>query len=311
MLRHVLSCSFLLTLFPLVGLADDSTEAPVLEELVNASDVIVRVQQVPSTTDGQRHFKLVDKPLKGTLEKDARFDFSNEKSLGLRRKSPVRNNSARRSYLIFLQKSMDDSRQVSLQPTDPWLGAMADRPELVAAVDQILDREKSQDYAEEFNQLDESGFSQLHRAAMSGYAEKTAAMLKQGANPDVRQEKHRGTPLQYAAARGHVEAIERLIEGGATVDAADAFGRTPLMWSAQEGKLEAAKLLLKNGASAEKRTPTGWSAVDYAVDSDHQEIAKLLTESIRSQKNKNAKPPAENDSRRPTVLILPPFWPLF
>jgi ankyrin repeat protein len=62
------------------------------------------------------------------------------------------------------------------------------------------------------------------------------------------------TPLDWAAARGHMAVADELIRRGAFVNAADGAGRTPLHLAAQNGHLELVKLLVKRGADVGAKT---------------------------------------------------------
>jgi ankyrin repeat protein len=66
------------------------------------------------------------------------------------------------------------------------------------------------------------------------------------------------TPLMYAAAVGSLEAMNILIDGGADVNARNAFDSTVLIWSAAD--LPKVRLLIEHGAdvnaaSKQGRTP--------------------------------------------------------
>ncbi len=137
------------------------------------------------------------------------------------------------------------------------------------------------------DQLDEKGFSQLHRAASAGDIDSAEALLAQGANVDIPQRKFHGTPLQYAASTGKVEMVQWLLQHKATVDSTDTNGRTPLLWAASQGHPEVARVLLQAGAKINKTNRGGWTALHYAADKDHLEVAQLLIESGASLSAKN------------------------
>jgi hypothetical protein len=66
--------------------------------------------------------------------------------------------------------------------------------------------------------------------------------------PPSPQEKSRYTGLFAAAARGDATGVERLVAGGARVDARDGYGRTPLHVAAYGGHADAMRALVKAGA---------------------------------------------------------------
>lgn len=61
-----------------------------------------------------------------------------------------------------------------------------------------------------------------------------------------------GTPLGYAAAAGHVGAMEVLKNAGANVNGAGLEGTSPLMQAAEAGQLQAVRWLVNNGSTQGK-----------------------------------------------------------
>lgn len=53
-------------------------------------------------------------------------------------------------------------------------------------------------------------------------------LLDGGMDPNVKDYDREATPLHWAANKGHVEAIELLIDSGANVNAQNKRGRTPI-----------------------------------------------------------------------------------
>jgi len=72
-----------------------------------------------------------------------------------------------------------------------------------------------------------------------------------------------------AAAKGDGEAVRKLLEAGAGVNARDQYGRTALMLAAAAGarsyKTDVVKLLLDHGADVELRDAGGLTAFEYAM----------------------------------------------
>ena len=144
---------------------------------------------------------------------------------------------------------------------------------------------------------DGKGFSELHRAVMGRDLEKVKELLDQGADVDVRQRTYHGTPLQYAASFGRLEAARLLLENKASVDSTDAMGRTPLMWAAWKGHAELVEALLDAGAEVNLATPKKWTALHYAASKKQREAAKLLVErgANISMENAQGKTPVQLD----------------
>ncbi|KAF3317211.1 hypothetical protein TWF173_000457 [Orbilia oligospora] len=84
-----------------------------------------------------------------------------------------------------------------------------------------------------------------------------------------------GTLLSYAAAEGHDEIIDMLLERGAGLDFQDVLGRTPLSYAAERGHTTAVELLLRGNARP-------WSAHDsktplsHAAANGHAPVVELL-----------------------------------
>lgn len=101
----------------------------------------------------------------------------------------------------------------------------------------------------EIDRLNKGGFSQLHSAAIAGDLAEAQRLLEQGANSNVRHGSYRGTPLQYAAAAGHLDMVHLLLKHQADVEAKDSNGRTPLLWAAKHGRPKVVEELLSAGAA--------------------------------------------------------------
>jgi ankyrin repeat protein len=90
----------------------------------------------------------------------------------------------------------------------------------------------------------------LHDAAREGDAAKVAALLKQGADVNSRDDS-RETPLIDAALAGKTEVAAVLIEAKADIDARNDRGFSALHAAAYSGSVEIAELLLDHGAEVD------------------------------------------------------------
>ncbi len=88
----------------------------------------------------------------------------------------------------------------------------------------------------------------LREAARQGDLARVDALLAAGVPVDAAA-RHGQTALYYAAERGHLEVVRRLVERGADVNATERFfGWAPLVMALQNGHLEIARFLLGKGA---------------------------------------------------------------
>ncbi len=96
--------------------------------------------------------------------------------------------------------------------------------------------------------VNEDGFTPLHRAAQEGHKELAELLLAKGA--DVNAKTTDGaTPLHRAAHYGHQQLAELLLAKGADVNAKSIDGVTPVHVAAQQGYKELVELLRKHGGT--------------------------------------------------------------
>ncbi len=148
----------------------------------------------------------------------------------------------------------------------------------------------------------------LMSAVIGGQAQMTAWLLRQGADPRLKDEEgynalmlavrensnaalaelaphHRDTldaALLLAALSGRSAAIDTLTSYGASVYTRMDDGRTPLMLAAENGHSEAVELLLDIGSSRFSTDQDGRSAADLADTAGHAEIAAMILETSLS-----------------------------
>lgn len=100
-----------------------------------------------------------------------------------------------------------------------------------------------------FDEKDDTGRTPLYNAAYSAEEETAIWLLDLGADPDIKPKPSLGTPIFYAAHKGRVKLVEKLIEKEADLEAVGEEGQTALHAAAVIGNKEIVHLLLKAGAN--------------------------------------------------------------
>ncbi len=123
-----------------------------------------------------------------------------------------------------------------------------------------------------------SGRTLLHGASAAGNLPIVAALLKLGADANVKDGGGH-TPLYSAAneCRGGGPVVRALVQAGAKVDACDGVKRcTALHMAARRGDVEVAGALLECGADIEARDSLGETPLRRAVNCGKTDVAALL-----------------------------------
>lgn len=128
----------------------------------------------------------------------------------------------------------------------------------------------------EINSLNSDGETSLHLAVASGNAECVRALLKAGADPNIKTEGGL-SPLHLVSAVSNSEIAQLLLENGAMVNSqSNAGGWIPLHEACRRGHLQTIKLLLSRGSVVEipadldcGLTKCDWQPVHFAVCSGH------------------------------------------
>ncbi|WP_143688834.1 ankyrin repeat domain-containing protein [Wolbachia endosymbiont of Laodelphax striatellus] len=86
------------------------------------------------------------------------------------------------------------------------------------------------------------------------------------------------TPLMWAAESGRVNAVEVLLDHGASTEVKNNDGMTALHWAAKENESRVAKLLIDKGADVYAEDKDGKKPIDLARERNHSSVEKLLYE---------------------------------
>jgi HEAT repeat protein len=152
----------------------------------------------------------------------------------------------------------------------------------LAKVELLLNRGVMPDWS-----IDETQRTPLHEAAAFGHAEVVQALIQ--AAIDRKQlnriigatDQRRRIPLHDAAFGGHVAVAGILLDHGAVIDAADTDGLQPLHLAVIKGDDKMVKFLLGRGAYVLARDAEGRTAKDYARALHHDHLARSLAEETR------------------------------
>ena len=118
-----------------------------------------------------------------------------------------------------------------------------------------------------------AGWTGLHWVAYVG-DERYLDPLCRGTNLDC--EVLGGTPLAWAADRGHISILENLLARGASPEHGAGDGGTPLYWAARGGQVGVVELLLNRGVDINSVNLRGSTSLAAAVQWGHEDIVALL-----------------------------------
>lgn len=118
----------------------------------------------------------------------------------------------------------------------------------------------------------------LINAASQGNIEAVQKLIEYGASPTAANDNGR-TALMAAADEGHNDTVNLLIRNGSIVNATDNNGKTALMYAAEDGfNLALVKLLLAKKAKVNVTDKRGWTPIMYAANGGYLNAIKLLVD---------------------------------
>ena len=125
--------------------------------------------------------------------------------------------------------------------------------------------------------IDEVG-SALHCAAAAGHAEVIDNLIEMGANPDIQ---YLGlTPLHLAVCMSRTEAVKALLKKDSNPEAYrdGGFNPGPLQDACLRGDIEIAQLLIEAGASVDRPDYEGLQPLHFAAIHDDPDMIQMLLE---------------------------------
>ncbi|XP_032870954.1 probable protein S-acyltransferase 23 isoform X1 [Amblyraja radiata] len=146
------------------------------------------------------------------------------------------------------------------------------------------------------SEYDEKGHTLVHWAALTGSASLLSYLvLRLPVNLPTRSEPVQ-RPIHWAAVKGHITAVDILLQAGVSPDERDQRGCTPLILASQFGHIALCCHLMRKGVSLQVCDSQGDNALHWAASQGHCELTRLLIYSGLS--------PAKQDDYGQTPLHL-------
>jgi len=181
--------------------------------------------------------------------------------------------------------------------TPLWLVAALNR---VGIVEVLLDPK----YKVDVNVADQDGYTALHMAARSGYAD-VVELLLQVSNVDIKH-KDGHTILHMAASEGEAKVAEVILEANnknIDINGKDADGNTALHLAAKRGKLPVIQVLLKHeGIQKNKKNKDGKTPLEVAKENNHQDCVEALQKGTKPDSDETTKNPVDSKVENPMFL---------
>jgi Ankyrin repeats (3 copies) len=131
-----------------------------------------------------------------------------------------------------------------------------------------------------------SGLTPLGLAAAYGHRNIAEFLLDHGARIGAKGGLGE-TPLHLASEHGYTDVAALLLKHGADTDARDIVGATPLQWAALRGNVKGVELLIARGAIVNAQSTFGKTALHLAATAGHKDIVAFLLEHGADTKIKN------------------------
>ncbi len=122
--------------------------------------------------------------------------------------------------------------------------------------------------------LSDKKLAPIFEAASAGDTAALKAELEKGVNPNKLDQENGLSPLHYAVAGNHLDAIKLLINYKADVNLRSKEKWTPLHWAALMEVPQAAEILIQAGAKRGKKGQKGKKAIDLTKNPEMIKVLK-------------------------------------
>jgi len=145
----------------------------------------------------------------------------------------------------------------------------------IAGAKQLISAAKT---ANELNELNEDnlGATPLHLAAMNGDLDLVNSLIKKGFDINSMGGNKWATPLMAASHKGQVDIIESLILNNALINVKNWVGYRAIHFAAAAGHVGALELLIKHKAKLQAATDNGRTPLSKAIESNKINAVKYL-----------------------------------
>ncbi len=152
----------------------------------------------------------------------------------------------------------------------------------VATLKALLDHVEDPDYV---NSISNTGFSSLIIAAAHGHEDAVEYLLDNGAQADAVHE-NKVTALMYAAAAGHLDAMKMLIgKGGANLEFKHTNGGTALLEASTAGMHDAIVLLVESGSNVDFMDDDGVNPLMAIAAQGNAKAQKFVLDELKKVKS--------------------------
>jgi uncharacterized protein len=129
----------------------------------------------------------------------------------------------------------------------------------------------------------------LHHVARAGSVDSVNTLILAGAKINARETWNGQSAIMWAAAEGHAQVVQALIDGGADIHARSNGTTTPFLFAVRKGDIATVQVFLKAGIDVNEKRVDQATPLLVAIINGHEDLVDLLLD-------KGADPNAEGGS---------------